>query len=147
VLTLRWRDILHKSEITIVEQKTGKARRIPFNESVRHCINNLYTLMDKPNIDQLLFATERDPEKAMSIQYINQELKRFRVKYKLNIKSFSSHTFRKTFGRYVYEQNRRSSESLVLLNEIFRHSSIQITKTYIGITLDEINSVYSSIRF
>lgn len=57
----------------------------------------------------------------------------------------SPHTFRKTFGRYVYDSNNRSAESLILLNKILNHSSIQITKTYLGITKDEVNGIYASI--
>ena len=66
--------------------------------------------------------------------------------YKVKIGNFSTHTFRKTFGRYVYETNNRSAEALVLLNKILNHTSIQITKTYIGITQDEINNIFESIK-
>lgn len=86
-----------------------------------------------------------DPEKPVTIQYINQRLKAFKTKYKLKIDHFSTHTFRKTFGRYVYESQNRSAESLLLLNKILNHTSIQTTKTYIGITQSEINNIFNSI--
>ncbi|MFR9496330.1 MAG: integrase, partial [Rikenellaceae bacterium] len=80
-------------------------------------------------------------------EYINRLLKLFKIKYRLPIKAFSTHTFRKTFGRYVYDTNWRSAESLILLNSIFRHSSIDITKVYIGLRQAEIDGVFDSIRF
>ena len=68
-----------------------------------------------------------------------------KTKYRLKIENFSTHTFRKTFGRYVYDTNNHSAESLILLNKILNHHSIQVTKTYIGITQEEIAGVYASI--
>ena len=71
----------------------------------------------------------------------------FKFKYRLSIDNFSTHTFRKTFGRYVYDTNEHSAESLLLLNKILNHSNIDVTKRYIGITKEEINQVFDSIQF
>ncbi|MEB3373891.1 hypothetical protein SFC43_13590 [Bacteroides sp. CR5/BHMF/2] len=81
------------------------------------------------------------------MEHINDLLKGFKRKYGLNIKHFSTHTFRKTFGRYVYEYCDRSAEALLYLNAILMHSSITITKRYIGLEKDEINSIYGHISF
>ena len=40
----------------------------------------------------------------------------------------------------------QSEEALLLLNRIFNHSNIEITKIYICIREDEINSIFDSIR-
>ena len=40
----------------------------------------------------------------------------------------------------------QKSEALLLLNRIFNHSNIEITKIYICIREDEINSIFDSIR-
>ena len=82
----------------------------------------------------------------MTIQYVNMKLKEFKYKYHLHIENFSTHTFRKTFGRYVYDTNNHSAESLILLNKILNHSSIAVTKTYIGITQEEVAGIYASIN-
>lgn len=146
VLTLRWEDILEKSEKTIVEKKTKKARKLSFNQSVQKKIKELYCLLDKPERTELIFMS-KVTNKPLTIQYINQKLKCFKVRYRIKIGNFSTHTFRKTFGRYVYEKYNRSAESLILLNKILNHSNINVTKTYIGITQDEVNSVFNSIVF
>lgn len=146
VLNLRWIDILDKDEATLVEQKTRKARRVTFNTSVKAKIHRLWELMGCPNKAEYIFQNPNSKE-PVTIQYINQRLKLFKVKYQIKIGNFSTHTFRKTFGRYVYDTNNHSAESLILLNKILNHSSIQVTKTYIGITQEEIRSVYDSIRF
>lgn len=146
VLSLKWKDVLNQSMLIIVEQKTKKTRKIPFNASVKNKIVELYSLLGSPNINELIFVSKITGD-AITVQYVNQKLKEFKVKYRVSIGNFSTHTFRKTFGRYVYETNNRSAESLILLNKILNHSNINVTKTYIGITQDEINSIYNSICF
>lgn len=146
VLKLKWIDVLDKNETTVVEQKTKKARRITFNPSVKKTIHKLWELMDSPNRNEYIFKNPKS-DNAITIQYVNQKLKTFRVKYQIKIDHFSTHTFRKTFGRYVYDINNHSAESLILLNKILNHSSIQVTKAYIGITPEEIRSIYDSIKF
>lgn len=146
VLKFKWSDVLKKSCV-ITEQKTGKTRRISFNPSVQKKIQELYKLMGSPDKDSYVFSTNRSSGEPVSIQYVNRQLKKFKYRYKLPIDHFSSHTFRKTFGRYVYDKSNHSAESLLLLNKILNHSNIQVTKTYIGITQDEINSIYDSIAF
>lgn len=146
VLSIKWCDILKKSAFSITEKKTGKTRRITFNKSVQQKISELYRILGSPNKEQYIFASKRTG-KPISVQYVNKQLKRFKFRYGLHINNFSSHTFRKTFGRYVYDTNGHSADSLILLNRILNHSSIQVTKTYIGITQEEINSVFDSIAF
>ncbi|MFR9543461.1 MAG: tyrosine-type recombinase/integrase [Rikenellaceae bacterium] len=124
VLSLTWGDIFERDSFDKQEKKTGKARRITLNKSVQNKITDLYRLLKTPSLDQVIFLNSRSG-KPYTIEYINRLLKLFRIKYRLPIKAFSTHTFRKTFGRYVYETNGRSAESLILLNSIFRHSSFR----------------------
>lgn len=146
VLKLQWLDVLDKNEATVVEQKTKKARRITFNPSVQKTIHRLWELLDCPNRNEYIFQSPISNQ-PITIQYVNQKLKTFRVRYRIKIDHFSTHTFRKTFGRYVYDTHNHSAESLILLNKILNHSNIQVTKAYIGITQEEIQSVYDSIQF
>jgi integrase len=146
ILTFRWCDILNKSKHIVNEKKTKKTRQISFNPSVQKKIKELYGLLGKPDVNEYVFISSVTSE-SITIQYINQKLKKFKLKYRINIGHFSTHTFRKTFGRYVYDKHDHSAESLMLLNKILCHSSIGVTKTYIGITQDEINDIFNSIAF
>ena len=58
----------------------------------------------------------------------------------------SSHLFRKTLGNRVLRLNNYSNESIILLMELFSHSSPAITKRYLGIREKEILDVYDSVR-
>lgn len=102
--------------------------------------------MGSPDKASYCFENPREG-KPYSLEYINRRLKTFRVRYRLRIRAFSTHTFRKTFGRYVYELSGRSAEGLILLNQIFRHSNLETTRRYIGLAQDDIDKVFQSIRF
>lgn len=146
VLSLKWSDVIGKSQCVVTERKTGKTRAIPLNESVQGKLLQLYRYLGEPDKSNLIFLNPGTGT-AITIQRINQKLKEFKYKYRLSIDHFSTHTFRKTFGRYVYEINNHSAESLLLLNKILNHSNLEATKRYIGITKEEINSVFASIQF
>ncbi len=146
VLSLKWKDILSKDELAKSEKKTSKTRKIKFHASVKSKIWELYCLIGKPDILLPVICNPKT-EEAYSLEYVNRLLKVFRVRYRMPIKAFSTHTFRKTFGRYVYETSGKTAESLILLNSIFRHSSLEITKIYIGIRQNEIDNVFLSIDF
>ncbi|MBA7569433.1 hypothetical protein ES708_11172 [subsurface metagenome] len=83
--------------------------------------------------------------KPFNIQYVNRRLKELAQKYNLKIISFSTHTFRKSLGRRVWEMNDHSEKSLILLGELFNHSSIRVTKIYLGIKEEEIGDIYESL--
>nr|UVY05149.1 MAG: integrase family protein [Bacteriophage sp.] len=145
VLSLTWHDIWNRCSLTVTEKKTGKTRKIPFNLQTQERIDEAYLLMKRPNPNELIFYNKKT-RKTFTIQYINQMAKRWKEKYDLNIDHFSTHTFRKTFGRYVYDTSKDKSEALILVNSILNHSTIDVTKVYIGLRQDEVNSVFNSIN-
>lgn len=145
VLSLTWHDIWNRCSLTVTEKKTGKTRKIPFNLQTQKRIDEAYLLMKRPNPNELIFYNKKT-RKPFTIQYINQMAKRWKEKYDLNIDHFSTHTFRKTFGRYVYDTSKDKSEALILVNSILNHSTIDVTKVYIGLRQDEVNSVFNSIN-
>ena len=50
------------------------------------------------------------------------------------------------FQHKAVHKARSDIKALLLLNRIFNHSNIEITKIYICIREDEINSIFDSIR-
>ena len=154
VIKLRWRDLLYKDKIYFIEKKTRKNRGIPINQSVKDKFIELYELLGSPDKNEYFMINKRQSEIAgemthYTLQYINRKLKIFRVRYRLNISRnrFSSHSFRKTFGRYVYESNGKSFEALNLLNMIYQHANIATTQRYLGIQEEEIDNIYNQIKF
>ena len=85
---------------------------------------------------------------VFTIQRINVILKEIKRKYRLKVKNFSFHSLRKTFGRLVYNMNSENSElALVKLMELFNHSSLAITKRYLGLRQEEILETYDCLTF
>ena len=146
ILALRWDQILHTDEFTVIEKKTGKKRLIRLNpqlqKHIKECYQNIKPIMDRSPILMSQKGT------VFSIQRINVILKEIKVKYRLKIKNFSCHSLRKTFGRQVYNMNSENSElALVKLMELFNHSSVAITKRYLGLRQEEILETYDCLTF
>lgn len=146
VRTTCWGDILDKDEMFKLERKTQKTRLIRINSEIRNEISRMYELLGRPNKNLSVIANPRTG-KPYSREHINEMLKLFRLQYKLQIRAFSSHTFRKTFGRYVYDTMGRTAEALILLNQIFKHFSLESTRRYLGLRQDEIDGVFNSLSF
>ena len=140
ILKLKWIDVLNQDSISIKEKKTGKERTIKLNQNLKEIITRIYS-MERPELDQFVFLNKQGT-KPVSIQYLNDFLKTIKVKYRLKIKNISTHTLRKTFGRHVWDTYNQSEKALVLLSEIFDHSSIAITKRYLGIKQEELQAIY-----
>jgi hypothetical protein len=74
-------------------------------------------------------------------------LKRIFKKYEIEVEgNISSHLFRKPFGNRFLKLNNYSGESVILLMDLFSHSSPAITRRYLGIREREILDVYDSLK-
>jgi site-specific recombinase XerD len=143
---LRWSDVAGKDELGLAEEKTSKHRKITINAKVREAVNlclNEHRLKNTFNENGYMFANRWDA--PVTISYVNKRLKCLFTKYHVSVQNPSSHTLRKTFGKRVYESDNKSERALIYLSEIFSHSSIAITRKYIGITQEQIADVYMSI--
>ena len=146
ILSLRWNQILNTDEFSIIEKKTGKKRIIRLNpqlqEHIQECYGHIKPIGEKAPI----LVSQKGT--VFSIQRINVILKEIKKKYRLKIKNFSCHSLRKTFGRQVYNMNGENSElALVKLMELFNHSSVAITKRYLGLRQEEILQTYDCLTF
>jgi len=146
LLNLRWSDLMYKDEIAITEKKTGKHRHITINTSLKGVLSYVseeLTKQGKFNLDAYIFAN-RNGEKV-SIQYINRLLKKTFSDFGVRTQNASTHTLRKTFGKRVWEMDGKSERSLIYLSQIFNHSSIGITRRYIGIVQEDIRDIYMKL--
>lgn len=130
IIKLKVKDI-KQSDLSIREQKTGKATHAHINRALRSRLDTYLVLMDLTQ-DDWLFPSTRG----------NNHVTRFQV-YRmihdaglvLGRNDLGSHTMRKTFGRMWVEQGK----SLPTLQQIFNHTSQRVTLHYIGLTQDDIN--------
>lgn len=132
---LTWENLQAES-FTIVEDKTGKARTITINENLKKAIKKTRSSSG------LIFTSQK--KSVYTTQALNRMLKdAFKQLAKKD--NISTHSLRKTFGRRVYEINGQSEHALVKLSELFSHSSVQITRIYLGLKQEELNEIYLSL--
>ncbi len=98
------------------------------------------------NTESFIFLN-RYETKPIDRSWVNVNLTRIFKTYGIEIEgNVSSHMFRKTLGNRVLKINNYSSESIVLLLEHLGHSSVALTKRYLGIREKEILDVYDSLH-
>ena len=145
ILVLRWRDLIEKDFIEITEKKTKKFRRIRINQNLKDILNRM-TIHSGNEFDNLIFLNKFSTS-AISVQFVNRKLKELAIEYNLTKEptKIKSHSLRKSFGRRVFENNDNSERALILLSEMFNHSSIKTTKIYLGIREKEMFEIYDSL--
>ena len=147
LLFLRWTSLL-SDELIIEERKTGKQRTLRINTNLQRFAAKCRKNLGSPLTDAYIFVAE-GKETPLTRQAVDKMLKSVKVRYRVkSAKVFSSHTLRKTFGRRVWLQEcdkGRGEQALLLLSDVFGHSSVSITKRYLGIRQDEILSVYDTL--
>lgn len=132
--------------LTITEQKTKKQRRIKINTDLREIVERVRNNMGVMELNTYIFQNKYGT-KPIDKSYVNVKLKEILKTYEIRLEgNASSHLFRKTLGNRVLKLNNYSNESVILLMELFNHSSPSITKKYLGIKEKEIHDVYDSVR-
>lgn len=146
ILALRWKQILHVSEFAIIEKKTGKQRTLRLNPQLQRHIAECYEQINPIGTSAPILVSQKGT--IFTIQRINVMLKEIKRRYHLRVGNFSCHSLRKTFGRQVYTMSGDNAElALVKLMELFNHSSIAITKRYLGLRQEEILETYDVLSF
>ncbi|TLX72317.1 integrase [Labilibacter sediminis] len=146
LLQLRFSQFETGETFTIVEKKTKKTRKIKINQDLKSILIRIKEKMSIADSNQFIFIN-RYGTKPIDRSWINVSLKRIFKKYNIELEgNISSHMFRKTLGNRVLKLNNYSNESIVLLMELFGHSSMAITKKYLGIREKEILGIYDSLR-
>nr|WP_319401018.1 tyrosine-type recombinase/integrase [uncultured Carboxylicivirga sp.] len=129
-------------QFSIREKKTGKKRIITINDHLKRAYSIFLSRCETPiDDDDFLFVSQKNT--VYTVRSINRLLKEVIPNKKgLNV---SSHLLRKSFGRAVWEKFGESEKSLIYLSEIFNHSSISLTRRYLGIRQSEISNIYTNL--
>lgn len=128
---------LRQDIVTLIEKKTGKVKKIKINK-------NIHDAVAKFGMDQTGCAFISQKRTVISIQHINRLIKEVFTAESKKL-SISTHSCRKAFGRKIFEMNGETEKSLVMLMDLYNHSSLTMTKIYLGIRQQEMNDVYDSL--
>lgn len=143
---LTWRMLLESDRFTLNEQKTNKRRVIKVNADFRSHIEKCMLTLGVIDMDAYCFMSRKNM--VMSTQRINIRLKEIKERYHIKVENFSCHSLRKAFGRRVFEMSGENAQlALVKLSELFNHSSVAITKIYLGLREKELLETYDLLDF
>lgn len=149
ILSLTWEQVINREHLEVIEKKTKKYRKILINPQLRETIQRIYGKMTKvKEITPTDFIfINRWGDKTISPQFVNWKLKELVKKYNVckDPHKVKSHSLRKSFGRRVWENSGRSEKGLIMLNEIFNHSNIRVTRVYLGLREQELLDIYQNL--
>lgn len=123
------------------EQKTGKYNKNKLTEGCKKAIEMyLKSLNGDYNFSDYLIKSQKNGR--MSIQQMWRILNKAASEVGLS-QNIGTHTLRKTYG---YTARKTSNENVMdILQSKYKHSDQRITKTYLGITQDEIDKLADDI--
>ena len=143
ILTLKISSVRNKEQIIVKQQKTKQYIYIPMNKELKKMVDE--DTRGKPH-NEYLIKSRQGYNKPITRSMAHKILKD--MAYDLGLENISCHSLRKTFGRQVYNMNNENSElALVKLMELFNHSSVAITKRYLGLKQEEILQTYDCLSF
>lgn len=126
------------------QKKTRKYIKLFFNDVVKNAIINYIEYYPIDNIDSMVFASRKGNDDAIKEQTIWRILNDRAIEAGIK-QNIGSHSLRKTFGYWTWHEAEDKNKALVILQQLFAHSSTQVTMRYIGILDEEIKDTYYSI--
>lgn len=136
-LSLDVGDVRGRTSVVIKEEKTGKRRTVFLNEGVQHAIQKL--LASRPNAldtDPLFIGAKRGTR--ITVETYGRLVKSWCKDAGME-GLFCSHSLRKT-AAYTWHTVHKIPLSTIMV--MMNHSSEAMTARYIGITAEDIKSVY-----
>ena len=127
LLNLKVKDVRDKTHIIIKEEKTQKTKKFLINnrlkEKLDKYIKNMYE-------EEYLFKSQKGNNKPISRVQAYRILRK--AADEVGLESVGTHTLRKTFGYWHYQEYK----DVAVLQELFNHSAPSVTLDYIGINQD-----------
>ena len=146
LLTLTWDMLLNDEKFVIYEKKTNKRRVVKINRNFQKHILDCYKALNINNEGEKCFLSRK--KMVYSVQRINILLKEIKQRYGLKIEHFSTHTLRKTWALQIYKASGNdASLALQKLSMLMNHASVNVTRTYLGITASQLEETYDLLDF
>ena len=143
LLRLKWDDVydeeidMFRPHVTLTEKKTGKEKTIALNPKAIAALRQYFP----HRRGEYIFSSNRKGKAISRIQawrIIREAVEAIKAAGKI-----ACHSLRKTFGYFAW----KAGVMPVMIMEIFNHSSFEITRRYLGITQEDIDSVYLNMKF
>ena len=143
LLRLTWDDVYDfeqnriRTTISIVEKKTHKQKSIALNDNAIKALT-LYAKVAKQGRALIENANmKKSISRIQAYRLIRAAAEALKFQSRV-----SCHSLRKTFGYQAW----KSGVSPVIIMEIYNHSSLAVTRRYLGVTQDDKDEVYLSLE-
>jgi integrase len=131
------KDLKPGDSLELKEGKTGKKKRLTFNNSAMEAIQGLINSRDYDPGDHLFIGQRGN---VLTVPALNLKIKRWMKR--LNLRgNYGCHSLRKT---WAFHQYRHFNVQLPILMKALNHSSQAITLRYIGIQEKELADIYGN---
>lgn len=125
-------------------KKTKKFVKLYFNDTVKKAITDYLKDYPMEDMNEYLFKSRKGNGHITEI-HLGKVIKDAADEIGIE-RNINSHSLRKTFGYHVWHNAEDKEKALVMLMAIFNHSSVAMTKKYIGIMDEEIEDVFNSLN-
>ena len=126
------------------QRKQKKFVKLFFNNVVKNTINSYIEKYPIDDMNDYLFSSRKGDE-PIEVSSLWRIIKNTAAEAGIK-QNIGSHSLRKTFGFWCWHNSEDKDKALVILQQIFNHSSTQVTARYIGILDDEIEDMFNSIN-
>jgi integrase len=145
LLRLRWEDVydfenrIVRPQFSLTEMKTRKTKDVALNNAAKsalalfavHAAMRGRFLIDNP-------YTKKAISRIQAYRLIRAASEALRFQCRV-----SCHSLRKTFGYHAW----KIGVSPAVIMEIYNHSSLAVTRRYLGVTQDDKNEAYMGLNF
>ena len=131
VLKLKVSDFL-KEKLEIREKKTNKLQYRKINSQLIAQVNKYAISNRLGEDDYVINCSERNVQRYL----------KFAVE-SLNYENIGTHSFRKYYAQYVYNQTK----DIRIVQALLNHSSTDTTERYLGINYEEIDRISGAVDF
>ncbi len=145
LLSIKWGQVYdikrerYMTHIVLTEKKTGKKNMLPLNDKIQSALDLLRDSTGNISNDMYVFHT-LDGEKPLS--RISAYLIIHNAAESIGLQNIGCHSLRKTFGYHAW----KNGVHLALIMSIYNHSSVHVTRRYLGIEQDDKDNVFYSLN-
>ena len=125
-----------RRSITITEKKTGKTKTIALHKNIIAALQYFYNQATPGTPLILNHQTGKAITRVQAYRLLRAAAEAIGIGQRV-----SCHSLRKTFGYHAW----KGGVSPAVIMEIYNHSSLAVTRRYLGVTQDDINAVYQGL--
>ncbi len=141
LLQFTWHHVINKKEKDLYEFKTEKNRKVYYNNKLLQLVKANFQIIDPINVHDFILASN-ELNKPITTRAFNKSFKHILKQYSIETDNPSSHTLRKTFAYRVFKNEGGDESALIFVSEILAHSTLKVTRKYLGITQNALKKAY-----